>query len=476
MTLKPDSSQNAAPSVSANLTERDKKFRERSLNDTMWRVVLSVGAPLALYQSLQQIFSILDTMMASHISAESVSAVAYLGQLGSILSALGGGLAVGAGIMISQAYGMGDYKLVKKRVSTLYALSLLIGLLILLAILPFVVPFLRFAKTPEELIRVGGSYFSVQLLVMVVSFLNNVYICVERARGNSGRILYLNMIVLVTKLGLTALFVYVLGGGLIMIAAASLLSQLALLFFSLRNSLEKDNAFGFAARAVSMERHVVAPMMVQSLPIMTEKALFSYGKTIVNSMSTIYGALMVGALGVSNNLGGITTNPQNGFQDGTAAIISQNLGACRPKRVLSAFYSCCLINGLLGAAISGLELANLSFLSSLFAGGNDAFREMIELTYRYEALAAVPLGINAAILALFYGLGKTRLTLIVNFFRVFVFRIPVFFFLQRYTSLGNAGSGMVMLISNLATALLSAVMAYFVIRRFKKERLASPDS
>ena len=38
---------------------------------------------------------------------------------------------------------------------------------------------------------------------------------------------------------------------------------------------------------------------------------------------------MVGAMGVSNNLGGITTNPQNGFQEGAASIISQNLGARR---------------------------------------------------------------------------------------------------------------------------------------------------
>ena len=72
------------------LSKRDEKYLNSSLNDTMWKVILMIGTPLALYQGLQQVFSILDTMMAAHISKESVSAVAYLSQLNHLLSAVGG--------------------------------------------------------------------------------------------------------------------------------------------------------------------------------------------------------------------------------------------------------------------------------------------------------------------------------------------------------------------------------------------------
>ncbi len=86
--------------MKAALSKRDEKFLEKSLNEKMWKVILMIGTPLALYQGLQQVFSILDTMMAAHISKESVSAVAYLSQLNHLLSAVGGGLAVGAGIPV----------------------------------------------------------------------------------------------------------------------------------------------------------------------------------------------------------------------------------------------------------------------------------------------------------------------------------------------------------------------------------------
>ena len=119
------------------LSEKDRKFREFSLNGSIWKVVLKVGTPLAVYESLNQLFKIFDTMMASYIGSDSVSAVAYLSQINMMLSALGGGLAVGAGIQISAAYGAGDYELVKERVSSLYASCLGLGVLVLACILPF---------------------------------------------------------------------------------------------------------------------------------------------------------------------------------------------------------------------------------------------------------------------------------------------------------------------------------------------------
>ena len=455
--------------IKAELNSRDRSFLDMSLNAPMWKVVLYVGTPLALYQGLAMLFTILDTMMASHISKESVSAVAYLAQLNLLLSSVGGGLAVGAGIQISRAYGEGDFLLVRKRVSSLYAISLGLGLLILALILPFTGSFLRLAGTPEELIAVGEEYFSIQLFVMVVNFLNGVYIAVERARGNARRIFLLNIAVIAVKLSFTAFFVYVLESGLNMIAVASLLSELTMFAFAVRYSLIGDNAFSFSHRAISFDRRVTLPMLRQSLPVIAEKALFAFGKTIVNSMCTVYGPLMVGAMGVSNNLGGITTNPQNGYEQGSSAIISQNYGAGRFKRVLEAFYVTALVNMLLGAVVSGLELWQLRFLSGLFDGGSEAFRGMIAMVYRYEALGAVPLGLNAAVMALLYGLGKTQLTLVLNFSRVFLFRIPVFWFLQHCTSVGEKSVGIVMMVSNISVAVAAAAAAAVVIRRFKRE-------
>ena len=450
--------------MQADLSKKDEQFREFSLNGPMWRVVLYVGFPLALYESLNQLFKILDTMMASHIGASAVSAVAYLSQINMMISAVGTGLAVGASIKVSQAYGAGDFMLVKKRVSTMFAMCGALGIAILLVLVPFTPEFLRLMNTPEEFIADGSTYFRLELFGMIITFFNNVYIAIERARGNSKRILILNTAVIVVKLGLTAWFVYGLGGGINMISCATI-SQSFLLLAACINMNQKGNAFGFSLRAISIKKEVICPMLTLSFPVIVERIAFAVGKVIVNSMSTVYGSWTVGALGISNNIGGITTNPQNGFQEGGSSIISQNLGAGRPKRALLAFRWVLYIDMLIGLVIMTASLLCLNQLAGLFAGDNAEFAEMIKQIYRFEAVGAIPLGVNAAVMALLYGFGKTRVTLVMNFCRVFLFRVPVLWALQQFTDLGNVSAGIVMAVSNVASGVLAAVVGVIEIRR-----------
>ena len=137
----------------------DERFREDALTKNTWELVLKMGLPLAFYEMLNSLYKILDSLMASHINASSVSTVAYLAQISILISAVGQGLSVGGGLKISEAYGAGDYILVRRRVSSLFALSGLLALFVLLLI-PAAPLILAGAGTPKELIEMGVPYFS----------------------------------------------------------------------------------------------------------------------------------------------------------------------------------------------------------------------------------------------------------------------------------------------------------------------------
>jgi len=453
------------------LSVKDRRFREFVLGADMWRVIFTISLPLAAYQGLMQIFKMLDTMMAAHIGTDAVSSVAYISQIGFVISAIGGGLAIGAGMKISEAYGAGNYELVKKRVSSVCFLCLLISIPVLLVI-PFTPQFLRVNGTPEELIEASGQYFSVELVNIAVNFFNTVYIAIERARGNTKLIMWINVVYLVVKTVLTAVFVYVLNGTVVMIAFATLAANLAMFIIAAVNMLKKDSIFAFSPKRISLRKAVVLPVIKTSYPAVTEKAAFAYGKLIVNKMSTDYGTSVVGALGVSNNLGGITTNLQNGFQEGGASVISQNIGAGNIGRALDAFKKTLIINIALGVVVMSLTLIFLDPLSSLFAGKDEDFRLLIKEVYGYEALGAVTLGINAAVMALLYGFGYTKLTLVLNILRVFVFRIPVLWFLQSFTDIGSASVGIVMMVSNISVGICAAIAGFIVIKHIRRRSVS----
>lgn len=461
--------------ASSDLSEKDRKFREFALNGNLWKVIFYVCIPLAAFQLFQHMFNILDTMMASHVSAIAVSAVAYLSQIQSMIAAIGTGLAVGSTLKISEAYGAGDYEMVKRRLSTLILICAMLGTIVLLLV-PFTPQFLRVMGTPEVFIQVGTKYFIITIFSTILSFFNNVYIAIERSRGNSKRILRLNMGVIILKLSITAYFIYILHADITMIAVASVISQAFLFVMAIKNLMLGNDAFTFNIHFLDFRKKVVLPMLQLSYPVIAEKIAFAMGKTVINSMSKNYGSTTVGALGISNNINGTCTQMQNGFQDGGASIISQNRGAGQIDRALETFKKLVIINGLIGLVMYILLNTFIEPITYVFAnsaeGFNAEFQQTIIHVFRYDSLGGcIPLGINCAVMALLFGFGKTKLTLLCNFSRVFIFRIPVLWALQNFTTLGSESVGIVMGVSNFLTAALSCTVAAFVIRDIKKQQL-----
>lgn len=449
-------------------SRQDEEFRRYALTAPPMRTLLTVCAPLALYQALQSIFKILDALMAAHISSSAVSAVSCLSQITLMITALGSGLAVGGSIKISEAYGRGEYDVVRRRTATLYAMATAASLAVAVTMIPFAGPFLRLLNTPEALITAGKGYFRVEILCLVANFFNTVYIAIERSRGHAKKILFINAAVIVIKLGLSALFVYRLNGDVVTISAATLISQLVLLAYALTSMAHDEGAFRFRFRNIHTNRETILPILDLSYPVAAEKMLFAGGKVVVNSMSGRYGELTVGALGISNNIGGLTTGWHAGMLDGASALISQNRGAGQYRRTLH-LYACLLAADVAIGALGLLFVSwGLPWLAQVFAQSKEQFDprfcEMIVSIHRWEMLGYLTLGINSATLALLLGYGYTKLTLVLNAARVFLFRIPVLWALQRFTAMGPEAVGLTMMISNVCAGLSAALAAVPVIR------------
>ncbi|MBE6922005.1 MAG: MATE family efflux transporter [Ruminococcaceae bacterium] len=457
----------------AGFSKADEQYRHYALSAHPAKVLMSACLPLALYQALQSIFKIFDALLASYIGAEAVSAVSCLSQITLMITAIGSGLAIGGSIKISEAYGRGDDTQVRQRVATVYAMAVLVSLLVVAVLIPFAEPFLRLLNTPEDLISSGAGYFRMEILTLVVSFFNTVYIAIERSRGHAKKILKLNLVIIVVKLGLSALFVFVLKGGLILIATATLISQLLILIYALVTMPRDEGAFRFSVKNVRMKRDTVLPLLNLAYPVSAEKMLFAAGKVVVNSMSGMYGALTVGALGISNNIGGLTTSWHMGFTDGAAPLISQNRGAGHYRRTLQLYFWLLGIDVAIGIIGLGLVSSVLPWLAGVFAQSESnfdaGFRDMIVDIHRWEMLGYITLGINSATLALLLGYGYTKLTLLLNVARVFVYRVPVLWVFQHFTALGAEAVGMTMMISNVCTGLTAAVIAVPVVLRIRKK-------
>lgn len=455
----------------ANVTKKDEQFRQYALTASPLKVILSTCAPLALFQALQSIFKILDALMAAHIGADAVSAVSVLSQITLMVTALGTGLAVGGSIKISEAYGRGDYEQVRRRVATVYVMAVLVSIVVAVVLIPFAEPFLRLLRTPEELIAAGAGYFRIEVLTLVVNFFNTVYIAIARSRGHAKKILNLNLVTIVVKLGFSAFFVYVLDSGVTMIAVATLIGQLLMLLYAVNSMRRDEGAFRFSLSNVHLDRETVLPILGLSYPVSAEKVLFAAGKVIINSMAGLYGGMTAGALGISNNIGGLTTSWHMGFTDGAAPLISQNRGAQKHRRTLELYFWLLAVDIAIGVIGMAVVSKTLPWLATVFARSKNTFDQtfcdMIVDIHRWEMVGYVTLGINSATIALLLGYGYSKRTMILNAARVFVFRVPVLWAFQQFTSIGAEAVGMTMMVSNVCTGLSAIVFAIPVVRQIR---------
>ena len=85
-----------------------------------------------------------------------------------------------------------------------------------------------------------------------------------------------------------------------------------------------------------------------------------------------------------------------------------------------------------------------------------------------EIWDSVLISINASVMGLLYGFGKTRVSMVLNLVRLFVYRIPPLFILLRFTNIGIPAVGIAMLVSNGMVGITSGIVAIIFIRKIKQ--------
>ena len=451
----------------------ESEFREKSLSSNVYLLIIQVGTPLAVFALFASLFSLLDTIMASHIGTIDVSTVAYMNQLRMILNSIGTGIGTGSMILINRAYGAGDKAKTNELTNTLVRLLLILSLIFLLMI-PFVPAILRLIKTPEEFISEGSAYFRILITATVVNFVNLIYINVEKSRGRTGVILVANLSMMVIKLIFSALFVYILDKGIAYIALSTLISYSACAIYALPHLFDRNSIFCIRPSLVFHTKKGYSKSLLSlSFPVAVEDSTFSLGKVIVNSIASSYGAEMIGALGISNNVSGLAASFENGFSDASSSIVSQNYGAGKCRRAIKVYIANIIITFIASLFALGVLYAFSDKLIPIFAtsrnGFNAGFMETIRRIFIYDSLSCFGIAFNGAGMDFLLGLGKTKVTLVLNFLKIFVFRIPVLFILQMFISAGATALGVMMMISNCGVAIPTTLICIHVARNLIKE-------
>lgn len=431
-------------------------------------MVLQISLPLMMLALFNYMAGIIDTIVVAKHDNNALSSVVMIDQIKNLFSSLGAGLATGGSILVARLIGRNEIDSAQKSANTLLTIAVGVALTLVLLLLPLSKPVLRLANLTEGMIDLGIGYFRVQIFTIGVALFNSVFLGLEKSRGATTNILVVNLFVMALKVVLTLVFVKIWHGSTVMVAVATLCANLTVTFYAIVMLCRRNYIFRYSPKNIDFKQPFLKPLVKLSFPIFLGRFVFSMGKVIVNSLAMNYGDDAPGALGVSNHISGSVTGVTNSLEDGSSSVVSQNLGAKHVKRTVQAFWCAIAINAVISAVGVTLLYAFCEQIAMFFADDNPTKAALIEKIFRYEGLGIVALGVNAATNGLVYGLGYTKLSMVCNLSRLFVFRIPaMLIMINCFPSLGAESLGIAMFVSNLGIGLMSIGIAIWCMSRVK---------
>ncbi|MBQ8013737.1 MAG: MATE family efflux transporter [Treponema sp.] len=463
----------------SELSQKESLRRELMLSGSQFKALLLISLPLVFYACIGQIFQLIDTFIASSMSAETISTVSFVNQLEKMLISVAAALSIGGGVLIGKSFGSGDMEKVRRQISTLFFLSIFIGTTLLFIFIPLMYPLLCLLGLPPELRFQGMIYSDLVVTSLIFQFINTIFFAVQKSRGNTKIIMWGNLLVLFIKTSLNMLTISLVSKGIIMskngiyfLPIATIAAHFVLTIIAIANLSSKRNPFRISLKVCEFKTSFLQPLSMISLPIFFEKFIFAFGKAFVNSICAGMGTTVVGALGVSDRICGLSTNPITGFQEAETSLISNNLGNKNLRRAISFLYYTIAFTAtycLFFFVLTGIF--RLSIIGA-FAKGNAAFADEIDQIYRWERFDTILNALYVSVMGFLYAFGKTKISMTLNIGRLFLFRIPILLILMHvpafYSVLGIQSVGIAMCLSNGLTGLCAGIVAFFIIKKEMK--------
>lgn len=165
------------------------KLESNMLSGPLWKPVLLFSVPLAATGILQQLFNAADIAVVGQFTQErgaiAMAAVGANAPVVSLLLNLFIGIALGSNVVIANALGSGNHKVVHSAIGTSVILALVGGVLMGSLGELIAVPLFASLNVPAEVMDMAVTYFRIYMLGMPVILLYNFEAAILRGAGDT---------------------------------------------------------------------------------------------------------------------------------------------------------------------------------------------------------------------------------------------------------------------------------------------------
>ncbi|MBR5473841.1 MAG: MATE family efflux transporter [Lachnospiraceae bacterium] len=296
--------------------------------------IILFSIPLLLGNLFQQLYNTADSMIVGNFVGK--DALAAVGSSASLINLMVGafvGVAVGAGVIISQCYGAKDMERLDKAVHTTIAFAIFSGLFLTVFGMLATPTILRWMGTPDTVIESSITYFRIFFAGSLGATLYNMGCGVLRALGDSRRPLYYLIVASLLNIVLDLVFVAVFDWGVAGAAIATIIAQFVSAILTMRALIQEKVLYRFRWRKVRFHGALLQRIVEIGLPGALQNAVVSLSNVVVQSNINSFGDLAMAGCGAYMKVDGFAVLPVMSFSMAMTTFVGQNMGAKQYDRV-----------------------------------------------------------------------------------------------------------------------------------------------
>lgn len=298
------------------------------------KLLVGFAVPMLIGNLFQQFYNMVDSIVVGRFV--NVQALAAVGSTGSMMFTILGfamGLTVGFSIIISQRFGAGDQKGLRKAFAMSIYLSALISIVMMTVGLLCSGTLLKWMNTPEDTFAYAQTYLNIIFGGVASGIFYNLLSSVLRALGDSKTPLYFLILSSLINIALDLLFVLCCDMDVDGVAIATIIAQavsgvLCLLYINKKYPilhLEKEDW--------KVDLSMLKELVRMGLPTAFQSSVTGLGVLFVQSVVNTFGSTYMAAYAACTKVEILCTQPMNSFGMAMATYAGQNLGAGKIGRI-----------------------------------------------------------------------------------------------------------------------------------------------
>ena len=427
-----------------------------------WKKIVAFTLPMLIGNVAQQLYNTVDSIVVGkYVGDNALAAVGSASPIFNLLLVLFVGIAMGAGIMVSQYYGSRDRENLSKTIGSSITLTGLASVILMIVGTLAVRPVRILLDTPESILDWCTSYLVILVLGIAGLAYYNILCGILRGLGDSLSALVYLLIATVINIVLDILFVAGFNMGVAGVALATVIAQLISAVLCMMKLRKMTDLFDMKKQYIKPDKENILMVIRLGLPSGLTQAIFSLAMVVVQSLTNSFGEMIIAANVIIMRVDGFAMMPNFSFGTAMTTYAGQNVGAREYDRVKQGAKQGTLIAVGTSAVITGLILLFGPYLMGIFTNTKELAQLSADLM-RILAVGYIAMAVTQSLSGIMRGAGDTVTPMWISLLTTVAVRVPLAYGLAYLTRTAELPQGRYesLWISMLISWLLGAVITF----------------